>query len=176
MNKLPKGYYAVVGLTENAERINESSNTFCYKGVTYEVEEGVNLFTTITMALEAAVDVPETVIDGLDYKEFTTPVVLLSEGQHRVGRDRSTIVAIKRSVTVLGQKACVNPNLPSSDPLLPQDLNPERADESLESMLRGGYDFGTWRISSPTVDNFVLDGVMCIMDIRFASALREKSW
>ena len=169
MIKLPKGYYAVVGLnTAENERINDSTNSFCYKGVTYEVEEGVNLFTTITEALAAATETPETVIEGLDYPEFKTPVILLSEGRHLVGKDPKTVVAIRKSVTVLGQKAGVNPNLPAEDTLLPQTFNPERADESQESMLRGGYDFGTWRFADPKVGYFVLDGVTCIKDVRFA--------
>ena len=38
MIKLPKGYYAITNDFENA------GNEFVFKGVSYEVEKGVNLF------------------------------------------------------------------------------------------------------------------------------------
>ena len=42
---LPRGYYAVQNDFENA-----SKETFVYKGVTYAVKEGENLFPTVIEA------------------------------------------------------------------------------------------------------------------------------
>ena len=51
MQKLPKGYYAIQADFENAAK-----DCFTYKGVCYEVEEGVNLFAT---APEADAEAPK---------------------------------------------------------------------------------------------------------------------
>lgn len=159
--KLPKGYYAV---TNDFEKAN---NQFVFKGVSYEVEKGVNLFPTVNEALAAAAEVPETVVEGLDYDSFACPVILLSEGVHRVGRDRATLTKIDRSVAIFGQKAGVNPNLPAPDALSAPLLNPERADEEKESVMKGGHDFGAVSVSDPKVDFFMVDGVTLDKDIRF---------
>ena len=71
MIKLPKGYYAVQSDFENAQK-----DKFVFKGVEYEVVEGENLFATVIDAHAAATEVPETVIEGLDYESFDTPVII----------------------------------------------------------------------------------------------------
>ena len=62
MQRLPRGYYAVASDFENA-----SKDTFTYKGVTYAVTEGVNLFGRVRDADKVATDIPETVLDGVEY-------------------------------------------------------------------------------------------------------------
>ena len=50
---LPKGYYAVTNDFENA------SNEFVFKGVSYEVEKGVNLFPIVKEAIaELSLHIP----------------------------------------------------------------------------------------------------------------------
>ena len=70
MLQLPKGYYAVAADFENAPK-----DSFTYRGVSYAVTEGVNLFATPHDALAAATDIPDTVLEGLDYESFDTPVI-----------------------------------------------------------------------------------------------------
>ena len=116
MMQLPKGYYAVQGLPDDVPEL--VADSFTYKGVTYAAEVGVNLFPTITAALAAATEVPDTILEGLDYEKFEAPVILLSTGRHGVGRkgpkDR---IIFDRSIIILGQQAGVSPNLPGTDPL-----------------------------------------------------------
>ena len=128
MLQLPRGYYAVAADFENAPK-----DQFTYKGVTYAVEEGVNLFATAPEADAVATEIPDTVLEGLDYERFEAPVLLFSVGTHRI--DNFNPVA---SRYVLGEKAGVNPNLtPKKFGDLPP-LNPERADAEAESVLYGG--------------------------------------
>ena len=61
MIKLPKGYYAIMPGTEG------TVNEFSFKGVSYEVESGVSLFSTVTEALASiGGDLPESTLEGLD--------------------------------------------------------------------------------------------------------------
>ena len=75
MQQLPKGYYAVAADYENAAK-----DSFTYRGVTYAVTEGVNLFGSVIDANAAATEVPETVLEGLEYDSFSAPVLLFSVG------------------------------------------------------------------------------------------------
>ena len=101
MIQLPKGYYAVAADFESG-----SKDTFTYRGVSYAVSEGANLFATPLEALEAATDIPDVVLDGLDYDSFDTPVILFSVGTHRIDKLR-----IEKPIALLGEKAGVSPNL-----------------------------------------------------------------
>ncbi len=152
--KLPKGYYAVQSDFENAIK-----DKFTYKGITYDVEEGVDLFPTLAEADKAAADVPETVIEGLTYESFSCPVILFSTGVHNVGVYPTDRVEFKESRVLLGQGACVNPNLPAENFDAPQ-LNPERAAEG-ESIIKGGHDFGTMWIRCPDLPSLTFDGFSC---------------
>ena len=167
MNQLPKGYYAVQCIADDVPEL--VADSFTYKGVTYAAEVGVNLFPTIAAAQAAATEIPDTVLEGLDYEKFEAPVILLSAGKHGVGRkgpkDR---IIFDRSIYILGEQAGVNPNLPSEDPMQPQPLNPARAGgDETESNLRGGYDFGCAYASSPDISILVIDGVVTTRSWRF---------
>ena len=160
--KLPKGYYAVASDFENA------GGEFSFKGISYEVEKGINLFASVTEALASIGDeTPESLIEGLSGELFTCPVLLMSAGRHHIGKNKLTWVDVKRSVAIIGQKACISPNLPSDGTLDAPALNPERANEAEESVLVGGYDYGAVSMSDPKIDLFYLDGVICDKDIRF---------
>ena len=163
--KLPKGYYAITSDFENA------GNEFSFKGVTYEVEKGVNLLSNFSdfFALEE-VEIPDTVIEGLEYDGFTCPVMLFSAGTHKIGKSRTIRGDITRPVAIFGQKACVNPNLPASDPLSAPELNPERANPEEETVLDGNTYFGALSITNPDVDVFIIDGVTCAKSLRFADS------
>ena len=167
MMQLPKGYYAVQGLPDDVPEL--VADSFTYKGVTYTAEVGVNLFPTITAALAAATEVPDTILEGLDYEKFEAPVILLSTGRHGVGRkgpkDR---IIFDRSIIILGQQAGVSPNLPGTDPLEPPAPNPARmGGEETESVLRGGYDFGCAYASAPNISVLTIDGVYTTKSWRF---------
>ncbi len=152
MQKLPRGYYAVQSDFENAPK-----DTFVFRGVTYAVEEGVNLFATPHDADKAATEVPEVVLDGLEYASFDAPVVLFSVGKHSIDRFK-----FSASRYWLGEKAGVNPNLPAETLMDPPELNPARSgSEEGESLLRGGYDYGTMYVDLP-VSKLVLDGFACL--------------
>lgn len=144
MFELPRGYYAVDNSTE-------TKNTFIYKGKEYSVTPGVNSFATLEEAMQNAKDIPAGVIYGLDYKEFNTPVVLFSAGSHNVNRFYFTC-----SVTLLGQNAGVNPNVPCDDVLEAPSLNPER--EVNETLLKGSYWHGKAIIEQPDITDITLDG------------------
>ncbi len=151
MLQLPKGYYAVQCDFENAPK-----DTFTYKGVTYAVKEGENLFASIHDANPKATEIPDTVIEGLDYESFTTPVVLFSKGFHNNTFDRFTF---DHSLTVLGEGACINPNVPSEDPLAPPERNPLRAEEN-ETLIKGSYWFGKVFITnSNSPETVIVDGI-----------------
>lgn len=140
--KLPKGYYAVT----SAEA--EGKTSFTYKGVSYEVTEGENLFSSLKDAAEAAVDVPETVLSGLSYDRFDTPVLLCDAGEHPVH-----LFYIEKSLTILGENAGVNPNVwgdgePSPNPLRLQN----------ESVLLGSYWFGKVLVRQYAAEKIIIDG------------------
>ena len=147
MQKLPKGYYAVLADYENA-----AHDTFEFKGVTYEVQEGVNLFAKPHDAERAACDIPDTVLDGLCYECFDAPVLLFSPGKHNI--DRCTLGGARYW---LGARACVNPNVWGEDPLCRPARSPAR-DEQGETELCGTYDYGYIIINSLTAHLTVLDG------------------
>ena len=145
---LPKGYYAVAADFENAPK-----DQFTYKGVCYAVEEGVNLFATAPEADAVANEIPDTVLEGLNYERFDAPVLLFSVGTHRIDNLNPT-----SSRYLLGEKAGVNPNLaPAQFGELPP-LNPERADAESESIMYGGNGAGNIRPQDATVEILVIDG------------------
>ncbi len=155
MIPLPKGYYAVASDFENAPK-----DTFTYKGVTYAVEVGINLFATPHEADAAAKEIPETVLDGLNYECFEAPVLLFSKGTHDTKR-----LYLSGSRYLLGQGAGVNPNLPITDVMEGSQLNPERGAEE-ETVFKGSHvEFKTSRAHI-----YVIDGVTlykaCIWDGR----------
>ncbi len=150
MQKLPRGYYAVASDFENA-----SKTEFVYKGVCYAVEAGVDLFATVHEAEKAIAKdetAPDTVLEGLTYDAFEGPVVLFSAGRHKIDRYNPT-----RNRYLLGQGACVSPNLPAARGECPE-LNPARADEAKESVLFGTFYYGYVEIKSPDAKIFVQDG------------------
>lgn len=148
MLPLPKGYYAIAADFENAPK-----DRFTYKGVSYAVTEGVNLFATAPEADAAATEVPEVVLEGLDYERFEAPVLLFSVGTHRIDNLNPT-----RSRYLLGEKAGVNPNLaPAQFGELPP-LNPDRADAENESVMYGGNAKGNIRPQDAGVEILVIDG------------------
>lgn len=165
--KLPLGYYAVQSDWDNAPK-----DRFSYKGISYEVEEGVNLFPTLREAHRAAQLCPETVLEGLSYEAFAAPVILFSPGEHNVGRTHKDAVHIKKSCYLLGQNAGVKSNLFCENPMERPLCNPLRQGEG-ESCLRGGYDFGTLAISSPELRLFVMDGFTLMKNFRFADWVRD---
>ena len=126
MQLLPKGYYAIQTDFENAPK-----DQFTYKGVTYAVTEGVNLFATLKDAAPFATETPDTVLDGLDYSEFVAPVVLFSAGRHKVENFN-----LPASIYLLGEGASVDPNVWGEDPLVAPTLNEARTEEK-ESVLCG---------------------------------------
>lgn len=147
MQQLPKGYYAVAADFENA-----SKDTFTYKGVTYAVTEGVNLFAKPHDAEKAACEIPDVVLEGLSYETFDAPVILFSAGRHNI--DRCTLGG---SRYWLGQGACVSPNVWGGDPLLRPARN-EARDEQTESELFGTFYYGYIVISAKDARLTVLDG------------------
>ncbi|MBR7181839.1 MAG: hypothetical protein IKD28_03540 [Clostridia bacterium] len=154
MQQLPKGYYAV-----QSDFANAPKTEFTFRGVTYAVTEGVNLFGAIIEANEKATEVPEVVLEGLPYEAFEAPVLLFSAGEHDIDRYKFT-----HSVVFLGEGAGINPNLPAENPLDRPPLNPARAEG--ESLLYGGYDFGNMICQEPSVALILVDG-FTFRDARF---------
>ena len=148
MQQLPRGYYAVAADFDNAPK-----DTFTFKGVTYAVKEGENLFGKLHDASPAAVEIPDTVLEGLEYENFEAPVILCGQGLHQV--DRFTF---KGSCYLLGEGAGISPNVPSGNELEPPALNEARADLEKETVLKGGYDFGTMYVDA-AVELLVIDGL-----------------
>ncbi len=147
MAKLPKGYYAVQADFETAPR-----DTFVFKGVTYEVEEGVNLFATPHEADAAAKEIPETVLDGVSYSAFEAPVLLFSVGRHKIDK-----CPVSGSRYWLGQAASVNPNVWGEDPTVCPAYNEARVPEE-ESVLFGTHYHGYVLIDRPDAEQIVFDG------------------
>lgn len=149
MLQLPKGYYAVQDDFENAPK-----DQFTFRGVTYAVTEGVNLFGSVVDANAAATEVPDTVLEGLPYDAFSAPVLLFSVGTHRIDKLRFEAPRI-----LLGEKAGVSPNLEKGEGLEAPAMNPERVDDpAVESILYGGYWYGAMRIVGAAVPLLLLDG------------------
>ncbi len=157
MQLLPKGYYAVQSDFENS-----SKDTFTYKGVTYAVEAGVNLFASCYEADKAATEIPDIVLAGLPYESFNAPVILFSAGKHQIGRVREETVTFTASRILLGEQAGVASSLfESDDPLAVPTLNPAREGEG-ESELCGSRYFGRLAIAGDAaIDTLVLDGFTC---------------
>ena len=145
IKNLPHGYYAVQCDFENA-----SKDQFTYKGITYAVAQGVNLFPTLAEANKAAVDVPDETLAGLEGMTIDSPVILFSEGRHTIDK-----FAFNHSVTLLGQHAGVMPELPAAKGETPE-INPVR--EENESILYGSYWFGVYQVGDPAVEKIVVDG------------------
>ncbi len=146
MQQLPKGYYAVQSNFNNAPK-----DCFTYRGVTYAVCEGVNLFASLSDANGNAAEVPQMVLEGLPYESFTTPVLLFSSGRHCIDKFSFT-----KSLTLLGEGAGISPNVPSEKPLEPPALNPVRTGG--ESVLYGSYWHGNMTLTEPAVKTLIVDG------------------
>jgi hypothetical protein len=146
MQQLPKGYYAVQSNFESAPK-----DSFTYKGVTYAVTEGENLFATLADANAKATEVPETVLEGLSYETFTTPVLLFSAGEHKIDK-----FSFDHSLTLLGQGAGINPNTPAADPMTTPTLTEARAEG--ESVLLGSFWYGYFTVGSIEASTIIVDG------------------
>lgn len=143
--RLPKGYYAVINDFENSPK-----NSFTYKGVTYDVAEGENLFPTLAEANKSALEVPAEIISGLEGFELNTPVILFSEGRHTVDK-----FAFNHSIALLGQNAGVIPNYFAPEDEIP-GINPLR--EQSESVLYGSFWHGVYQVGNPAVEKIYVDG------------------
>ena len=154
MKSLPLGYYAVTVKTEEIE-----NGCFTYKGVCYKAESGVNLFANMNDAYVASKETPTEILSGLDYESFSTPVVLIGEGLHYYnnGSPGGRSIIFDHSVTVLGEGACQNPNLPAEATYETPPINPERVGH--ESTLKGNFWWGRFIISKPGIDTLVFDGL-----------------
>ncbi len=157
MQQLPRGYYAVASDFENAPK-----DTFTYKGVTYAVTEGVNLFATVHDADKAAKEIPDMVLDGVNYTEFCAPVILLSAGRHKIDRYR-----FGGSRYLLGANAGVNPNVWGEDRFVSPAFNEARAEEK-ESVLWGSYYGGVLVAEKAACEIVVVDG-FTLEDARFGA-------
>ncbi len=148
MKELPRGYFAVQSDFENSDH-----SVFSFRGETFAVKSGENLFATLPEALKAALDAtaPDEVICSLPYEGFNAPVILFSAGSHVIDR-----VRIERSVIMLGENAGVNPNLAGSDRLEMPTLNPERTQN--ESVLSGSYWFGKIDVIAAACETIIMDG------------------
>ncbi len=154
MKKLPLGYFAVKSDFENSPK-----DRFTFRGETFSVTEGENLFGNISDALAACKDsaAPQEIICSLPYEKFEAPVLIFSSGNHEINVfDR---IKIEHSVVMLGEKAGINPNVPSDDRLSAPTLNPER--EENESILCGSYWFGKLHITAAACEHFIMDGFIC---------------
>lgn len=152
MLQLPKGYFAVQADLETAPQ-----DRFSFRGVTYAVEVGVNLFATILEAeaaiMEAEQPVPETVLEGVPYEAFSAPVLLFSVGVHRIDR-----YEFGGSRYMLGEGVGICPNLPAAPGELP-GFAPARADRAAESEFYGGYSAGVLTVRKPEAEQIIMDGL-----------------
>ena len=153
MKKLPLGYFAVQSDFENAPK-----DSFTFRGETFAVAEGENLFSNINDAVAAAESAaaPSEVIAGLPYESFPAPVILFSEGKHNI--EKFNRVRILKSVVLLGEKAGISPNLPAENRADMPKENPERGEG--ESILVGHYWFGNITIEAHECEYFVMDGFL----------------
>ena len=142
--RLPVGYIA---LSCDAEA---SKEIFVYKGVSYAVTEGENLFFSLSAAAKAAIEAPSEALEGLGDEIPSTPVILFSSGRHTVDG-----FAFGRSLTLLGQNAGVDPNLRREGDGVPE-MNPAR-DEN-ESILYGSFWGGAYQVGNPAVESITVDG------------------
>lgn len=159
MKALPTGYIAVQNNFEESAK-----DSFTYKGVTYAVIEGVNLFATIAEANAFATSIPTEKLEGLEDIEIDTPVILFSEGRHTIDK-----FAFDHSVALLGQNAGISSELAASGDDTP-DINPVR--EENESVLYGSYWFGVYRVGSPDVKKITVDG-FSVKGARFQDLRRD---
>lgn len=151
--QLPRGYYAVQADFEHAAK-----GCFTFRGVTYEVTVGVNVFATVLEA-EAAIKqagepVPDTALEGVPYETFFAPVLLFSAGEHRIDR-----YEFGGSRIMLGEGVGITPNLPVSAPDALPELNTARAEEAKESVLYGGYTYGVLSVRKNEVTQVLIDGL-----------------
>lgn len=167
MKLLPRGYYAVQSNSVECEDMFlYGRHKFTYAGETYQVVFGENLFATLEEAYARAADVPEVVLEGLDYESFTTPVILFSEGKHGIIKP----VTFDKSITLLGQGAGINPSVPAENPLETPGLNPKRA--AGESVLRGSFWSGEFVVKGEAVETLIIDGFSCD-NLRFSDVRRQ---
>lgn len=148
MKKLPKGYYAV--LPPDAA---EGAESIFFRGEEFAAEPGVNLFFSPAEAAAAATEIPDEIIAGLPYDSFCAPVVIFSEGEHKIDGTNLT-----RPVVLLGTKAGIDPNLPAPHGEAP-GLNPERGDG--ESVLTGSFYRGVCTLSGDEMTYLLVDGFSC---------------
>lgn len=146
MLTLPRGYYAIQNHYEEHDH-----STFTYKGITYAVEAGINLFPSILEANAAATEIPDTVLEGLPYASFDTPVLLFSAGTHSIDK-----YVCDRNITVLGEHAGISPNLFKADRTEMPALNPLRTEN--ETVVTGSYYHGNMLLSEESVSSVTFDG------------------
>lgn len=142
MSTLPKGYYVV----RNEEA---PEDVFEFRGGTYRLTPGENVFPTLAEAAAAAIEVPSAVLGGLDYDSFTTPVILFTPGKHVPDK-----FVFEKSLTLLGYGAGISPNVDAQDGS--KDPNPLRGEN--ESLLYGSYWNGKMTVTDPSVTEIVFDG------------------
>ena len=156
MKDLPIGYYAVTN--------SDNYDTFTFKEVTYSVEKGINVFSSLEEAFQNANDVPESVISGLDYSQFNTPVILFSEGTHKVEK-----FEIAKPITLLGQNAGISPNVKVEGNSMPAENEARKVGETL---LLGHYWFGYIDVWQELVTEVTFDG-LSLKSLRFNDRRRQ---
>ena len=93
----------------------------------------------------------------------------MSAGSHEYNKNTpgGRSVGVDHSITILGEGACVNPNVPSENPVEAPALNPLRAEN--ETLLKGSFWWGRFIIFRD-VEKIVFDGLslltMCLEDDR----------
>ena len=142
MNILPKGYYAV-----RSEEAPEDELVFM--GVRYGLTPGENVFPSLEEAAAAACDIPDTVLPGLDYDGFATPVIIFTPGRHVP--DKFTF---EKSLTLLGNGAGINPDFSDDDGF--KTPNPQRDFD--ESVLYGSYWNGKMSVTDSAACEITFDG------------------
>ncbi len=151
MKKLPLGYFAIQSDFENSPK-----DSFTYRGETYAVVEGENLFGNVKDAVSAAYNAaaPNEVVCNLPYESFSAPVLLFSSGKHNIEAfDRIKVLS---SLVMLGEKAGINPNIPSANRYEMPTLNPERGEN--ESILVGHYWYGKIFVEAAECESLIMDG------------------
>ncbi len=154
MKNLPEGYIAVT----NTEK---PASVFVFKGVSYRVIPGKNVFCSADEALQNIGVAPKTIIDGLQVLP-EAPAVLFSAGEHAADK-----LMIRKSVAFFGQNAGIRPNLPPRRKFACPAENKER--KVNESILKGSFWFGKIWVENAcdfTVDGFSFDLLRIVSEVK----------